>query len=270
MSKQRYVDTRFWDDPYIACLDPSEKLLFLYLITNPLTNISGIYEITLRRIQFDTGFNEDMVKKILDRFARDGKVVYRGGWIAVKNFIKHQNVNNPKIRAGIKATMAGAPSDLVSWITGGISLDNLSHPNSNSNTNSSVAENGELFPELSNQYSKQPREESEEKKETRNKSPTPFKLLQSTFFQFSRQEKGVDPPWSGKEGNLLKTDMARLESISRIDPDEDWIKLFNSLIVMFFKDRVPKVAKFAQEAGYTYGVFHSQIDSMLVWLDRRN
>jgi hypothetical protein len=63
----RYINTNFWKDNYIADLDPSEKLLFLYLITNPRTNIAGIYELNLREIAFDTGFDVDMVKKILAR-----------------------------------------------------------------------------------------------------------------------------------------------------------------------------------------------------------
>ena len=41
--KHRYIKTKFWDDSYIIELNPHEKLLFLYLITNPLTNIAGVY-----------------------------------------------------------------------------------------------------------------------------------------------------------------------------------------------------------------------------------
>ena len=41
--KQRYINTKFWDDNYVIQLDPSEKLMFIYFITNPLTNICGIY-----------------------------------------------------------------------------------------------------------------------------------------------------------------------------------------------------------------------------------
>ena len=33
MSKKRYVNTVFWDDAYITNLDPSEKLIFIYLLT---------------------------------------------------------------------------------------------------------------------------------------------------------------------------------------------------------------------------------------------
>jgi hypothetical protein len=51
---QRIVNDEFWTDPYIEDLDPSEKLIFLYLITNPLCNIAGAYEIRLKRIAYET------------------------------------------------------------------------------------------------------------------------------------------------------------------------------------------------------------------------
>ena len=55
------VNTKFWDDTYIVTLDPIEKLLYLYFLTNPLTNICGIYEIQLRRVAFDTGIDKEVV-----------------------------------------------------------------------------------------------------------------------------------------------------------------------------------------------------------------
>ena len=78
MAKKRMIDTRFWDDNYIITLSPVEKLLFLYLITNPLTLICGVYEIAIRRIVFDTGISESEVLEKLEKFGRDGKVEAEG------------------------------------------------------------------------------------------------------------------------------------------------------------------------------------------------
>jgi len=114
MSKKRYVDTKFWDDNYIIEKDPIEKLLFLYLLTNTLTNIIGIYEISINRIAFDTGIDKEMVLKILERFEVDNKAKYENGWVALKNFTKHQ-LNNPKINAGIEALSKEVPKDLIKW-----------------------------------------------------------------------------------------------------------------------------------------------------------
>ena len=100
MAKQRYINTKFWRDSYIEDLDPIEKLLFLYLLSNPDTNISGIYEIPLKIIAVDTGIEKSMVKKLLDRFEQDEKIMYRDGWVAFKNFTLHQTIN-PKINTCI-------------------------------------------------------------------------------------------------------------------------------------------------------------------------
>lgn len=112
MAKARVVHTRFWMDNYIADLDPTEKLLFLYFITNPFTDICGIYEISLNQIAMDTGIDKEMIKKILLRFEKDNKIVYRNEWIGVKNFIKHQ-ILNPKVLQGIKRCKSVAPQEIL-------------------------------------------------------------------------------------------------------------------------------------------------------------
>ena len=69
MSKTRYIKTDFWSDSFIESLDPVEKLLFIYLFTNDRLDLCGIYEITLRKISFETGINEDRVQKIISKFS---------------------------------------------------------------------------------------------------------------------------------------------------------------------------------------------------------
>lgn len=113
MENFRYVNTKFWDDNYIATLDPSEKLVFLYFLTNPLTNLCGIYEISLKRIISDTGFNIDTVNLIIDRFNREGKIVYFKGWIFVKNHVKNQRYKGEKIEIAIKKELSRIPRDIL-------------------------------------------------------------------------------------------------------------------------------------------------------------
>lgn len=111
MASNRFISTNFWKDTYVIDLDPIEKILFLYLLTNPNTNIAGIYEISLRQIAFDTGIDKDMVAKILERFERDKKLQYRNGWMALNNWIKHQSIN-PKVALGIERII----DDLPEWL----------------------------------------------------------------------------------------------------------------------------------------------------------
>ena len=137
MAKNRIVNTRFWIDDYISHLDPIEKLMFLYFLTNPLTDISGIYEIPLKNVALDTGIDKEMAERIIKRFERDGKIFYENGWVAVKNFSKHQ-VENPKVLRGIELGIEKAPKSLVNKVQNSLSssIDSLSHSNSKFNSNS--------------------------------------------------------------------------------------------------------------------------------------
>lgn len=90
MATQRYISTSFWDDEWIQTLDPSEKLLYLYYMTNPLTNIAGVYKIAPRRISFDTGFNTETINYIMQKFEKAGKVYRFGEYIIIPTWPKHQ------------------------------------------------------------------------------------------------------------------------------------------------------------------------------------
>jgi hypothetical protein len=135
--KNRYINTKFWNDNYISNLDPIEKLLFLYLLTNPCTNLSGIYEIQLKHIAVDTGIDKEMIEKIFQRFEKDNKVVYRNGWIAITNFIKHQKMN-PNVKRGIEENLKKAPESIM------VEYDRLSEAYSYLNLNSNLNYNPNL------------------------------------------------------------------------------------------------------------------------------
>lgn len=115
MAKLRSVDTHFWKDGFVIDLDPIEKLMFLYLLTNPSTTLAGCYEMSPRQAAFDTGIDKDMVIKILERFEAAGKLVYKDGWIVLLNFLKHQNLNTNMGKSAAK-DLNGAPK----WVSGAI------------------------------------------------------------------------------------------------------------------------------------------------------
>lgn len=139
------INTKFWDDNYTSNLDPIEKLLFLYFLTNTSTNISGVYEIPLKKIANETGVDKEMVEKIIQRFSKDNKVFYFKGWLYVVNFIKNQNQKSPKVQRGIEIELEAVPKeikDLISKSSKGI--DTLSHSNTNTNSNSNLNSNTNL------------------------------------------------------------------------------------------------------------------------------
>lgn len=133
MAKQRIVNTRIWNDTWVSHLDPTEKLLFLYFLTNEHTNISGIYELPLKVAAVETGIDPTMFSKILPRLSP--KVFYHEGWVILPNFPKYQNSENPKVQVGIKNEIMALPSEIKEKaIAYGYPIGSLSHPNSNPNS----------------------------------------------------------------------------------------------------------------------------------------
>ena len=98
-NKMRYLNTKFWNDSYISMLDPIEKLLFVYLLTNGHTNISGFYELPLKIMAVETGIDVSMFNKILPRL--EEKINYKKGFVIIKNFIKHQETGSVNVQKGI-------------------------------------------------------------------------------------------------------------------------------------------------------------------------
>lgn len=68
MAMYRTVWVDFWSDPKIDDdFTPEDKYFYLYLLTNPHTNICGCYEIGMRQMERETGYNADTIKRLLDR-----------------------------------------------------------------------------------------------------------------------------------------------------------------------------------------------------------
>ncbi len=129
MAKQRMINTVFWRDEYVIDLDPLEKLIFLYALSCPDSNLSGIYRIPLKVFAADTGIDGDMIMKIMARFEESGKMKYNGCWLALKNFIWHQKMS-PNVVKSIIENIKEAPREMVDWVFDGITqthVDDYEH-----------------------------------------------------------------------------------------------------------------------------------------------
>lgn len=111
MSKQRYIQDSFWTDPYIDKLSPDSKLVFVYLLTNPMANIAGVYEIRSKRIAYETGYDVEVIENILKKFVLDGKIVRLNEWIVIVNHLKHQYLGS-KTAEGVNRIINGAPKEI--------------------------------------------------------------------------------------------------------------------------------------------------------------
>lgn len=68
MGIYRTVNLSFWtDSKVIDDFTPEDKYFYLYLLTNPHTNICGCYEISIKQMSRDTGYIEDTIERLLTR-----------------------------------------------------------------------------------------------------------------------------------------------------------------------------------------------------------
>lgn len=114
MSKKRYINTKFWSDGFIVKLEPLERYLFLYFLTNEHTDICGVYELPLKIIERETGIDYDSLLRLIDKLK--GKVYLIEDWVYIKNFSKHQ-ASNPKVDEGIKRSLAEVPTLITQRIS---------------------------------------------------------------------------------------------------------------------------------------------------------
>lgn len=159
MAKNRMVNTRIWSDPRVLDLDPSEKLLWVYLITNDHTSICGIYEIHPRVIAMETWFDKDMIEKILTRFTIDKKIKRYKNRIHIIKFTEHQ-ANNPSVQKWIERELDDLSEEVKNGLSNSIiqtvdslwqfGLLNLTKPNLTKENITETRE--ELFNEFWNLY----------------------------------------------------------------------------------------------------------------------
>jgi hypothetical protein len=53
----------------------------------------GVYEVSIKKIAFETGIDKLTVEKALKRFERDGKIKYAVNRVILYNYLKHQSFN---------------------------------------------------------------------------------------------------------------------------------------------------------------------------------
>lgn len=77
MALYRTIQMSFWTDIKISeTFTPEDKYFYLYLFTNPHTNLAGCYEISIRQAAIDTGYSKDTIERLFRRFSDVHKVAF--------------------------------------------------------------------------------------------------------------------------------------------------------------------------------------------------
>ena len=102
MRKFRQVHTKIWKDSWFCELQSSHKLFFIYLFTNELASISGIYELSKRVMQFESGLSYAEIDAAFAEFESAGKAYFRDGVVLVPSLRKYHETKSPKVQTAIR------------------------------------------------------------------------------------------------------------------------------------------------------------------------
>ena len=72
----RKINVSFWEDEKIVDdFSPEDRYFYLYLMTNSQTSQAGCYSLTIKQMEFETGYTKDMIISILSKFENDFKII---------------------------------------------------------------------------------------------------------------------------------------------------------------------------------------------------
>lgn len=108
MAIYRNVRLSFWtDNKVIDDFTPEDKYFYLYLLTNPQTNLCGCYEISYKSMSEDTGYNKDTCLRLLKRFDEVHNVIKFNEStkeVLILNWYKYNWSSSAKTLSGVMAT----------------------------------------------------------------------------------------------------------------------------------------------------------------------
>lgn len=69
MAIYRTVSMSFWTDGKVVDdFTPEDRYFYLYLFTNPHTNLCGCYELSIKQVELETGYSKDAIYNLIKRF----------------------------------------------------------------------------------------------------------------------------------------------------------------------------------------------------------
>lgn len=111
MAIYRNISMSFWTDSKVDDdFTPEDKYFYLYLLTNPHTNICGCFEISMKQMCRESGYNEDTVRRLLDRMEHQHGVLRYSPATKEILIVNWHKYNWPCTNGGLSAVYTVAKS----------------------------------------------------------------------------------------------------------------------------------------------------------------
>lgn len=115
MAVYRTIQLSFWTDSKVDDdFTPEDKYFYLYLLTNPHTNICGCYEIGEKQFCRETGYNSDTISRLISRFVNVHNVIRydkNTKEILILNWHKYNWTKSEDLKRNVRKVAEGIKSD---------------------------------------------------------------------------------------------------------------------------------------------------------------
>ena len=113
--KTRILYTEIWQDDFFSELDPKEKLLFIYYLTNESVNIIHLYKCMPMRVSADTGIDTPIVLKAQEKFEKAGKIYFKNGYVYLKNASRFESYVGEKNEVAKQKLFDRLSTEIIDW-----------------------------------------------------------------------------------------------------------------------------------------------------------
>ena len=220
MAIYRSIQMTFWTDSKVVDnFTPEDRYFYLYLLTNPHTNLCGCYEISNKQMSDETGYTKEVIERLVDRmekihdvirFSKDTKEVLilnwsKFNWTSSEKFRKPLekeigSVKNPDFKRFLEDMFNGADTVSIPYPYG-------------SDTTVTVTVSNTVSDSLSKSNSKS-KDIDIPKEKSIKENPRYFpndELLEKTFKDFREMRKKTKHPMTDRAIELM---LSKLEKLS--------------------------------------------------------
>lgn len=221
MAIYRSIQTCFWTDANIADdFTPEDRYFYLYLFTNPHTNLCGCYEISKKQAALETGYSIETIDNLLVRFEQVLNVIRfnkQTKEVLIIKWHKYNWTSSDKFRKplGKEIDSIKCPDfkQYLSDIYNGIDTVSIPYQYGMDTTVTDTVTNT-ISDSLSNSNSKS-KDIDIPKEKSIKENPRYFPdddLLEKTFADFREMRKKIKKPMTDRAITLLLNKLGKLSS----------------------------------------------------------
>lgn len=109
------IATKFWQDEKARRLSDDAKLLYLYVLTSPHSNMAGYYVLPKPYVAYDLQWLPERLDKALAELLRTGLIKYceQNDVVFIPNFFKYNPIQNRNQAVGVAKRVSELPANTL-------------------------------------------------------------------------------------------------------------------------------------------------------------